>query len=216
MSMQIGSLSPCYQRSSCAEVLSAIFARDTNLCVWQRALPDNLQNYVSILQSQTQYLNLTRQVSAQSVTTLLSPCLPEAEGKAAFIEDIRLLTEMLICLFDCQYAGLRLRLLDGAMCPRFHTDKLICRMLCSYNTLGTQWLGNAAIDRSKLGHGSGGLDDAHSGLYSDTTAVCNATAGDVLLLKGEAWPDNEGGGVVHRSPAVPDGTKRLLLTLDPM
>lgn len=204
-----------YQTSAKARVLSAIFARETNLCVWQRVLPEPVQRYVELLHKQA-HLNLTRQVNAQNITELLAPYLPEGGGKTAFLEDITLITEMLICLFDCQHAGLRLRLLEGAMCPRFHTDKLICRMLCSYSTVGTQWLDNAQIDRRKLGHGSGGLDDQHCGLYSGSDAVRSATAGDVLLLKGEAWPGNQGQGVVHRSPAVPDGNKRLLLTLDPM
>jgi hypothetical protein len=38
--------------------------------------------------------------------------------------------------------------------------------------------------------------------------------GDVALFKGEAWEGNEGFGVVHRSPSVPDNTQRLLLTID--
>ncbi|GGD76587.1 DUF1826 domain-containing protein [Lacimicrobium alkaliphilum] len=121
---------PSYQISTHAQVLSAIFARETNLCVWQRTLPDSTQRYIALLQKHTRYLNLTRQVTAQNVTELLAPCLPEGEGKTVLIEDIALLTEMLICLFDCQ-------------------------------------------------------------------------------------PDNEGRGVVHRSPALAAGTKRLLLTLDP-
>ncbi|GAL13442.1 hypothetical protein JCM19233_4444 [Vibrio astriarenae] len=34
------------------------------------------------------------------------------------------------------------------------------------------------------------------------------------LLKGESWYNNENMGLVHRSPAVPDGECRLLLTMD--
>ena len=40
------------------------------------------------------------------------------------------------------------------------------------------------------------------------------TVGDVALLKGELWEGNEHAGLVHRSPLVPEGEKRLLLTLD--
>jgi hypothetical protein len=36
----------------------------------------------------------------------------------------------------------------------------------------------------------------------------------VALLKGESWENNEGAGLVHRSPAVKSGQQRLLLTLD--
>jgi hypothetical protein len=34
------------------------------------------------------------------------------------------------------------------------------------------------------------------------------------LLKGEAWIGNENGGLVHRSPNLTGGARRLLLTLD--
>ncbi|MCP3699547.1 MAG: DUF1826 domain-containing protein [Aliivibrio sp.] len=36
----------------------------------------------------------------------------------------------------------------------------------------------------------------------------------MALLKGEGWFENEGGGLVHRSPSLTNGDKRLLLTLD--
>jgi hypothetical protein len=34
------------------------------------------------------------------------------------------------------------------------------------------------------------------------------------LLKGERWQGNEGRGLVHRSPPLVAGERRLLLTLD--
>tara|TARA_R110000782_G_scaffold50302_3_gene109162 strand:- start:127 stop:561 length:435 start_codon:yes stop_codon:yes gene_type:complete len=39
-------------------------------------------------------------------------------------------------------------------------------------------------------------------------------AGQVALLKGERWQGNEGRGLVHRSPPLVAGERRLLLTLD--
>ena len=38
--------------------------------------------------------------------------------------------------------------------------------------------------------------------------------GHVALVKGERWVGNEGRGLIHRSPALPAGERRLLLTLD--
>jgi hypothetical protein len=38
-----------------------------------------------------------------------------------------------------------------------------------------------------------------------------------VLLKGDAWPGNEGRGAVHRSPAVRgNDAKRVLLAIDPL
>ena len=36
----------------------------------------------------------------------------------------------------------------------------------------------------------------------------------VAVLKGEGWRGNQYAGLVHRSPAIPQGESRLLLTLD--
>lgn len=38
--------------------------------------------------------------------------------------------------------------------------------------------------------------------------------GDVAIMKGDSWDGNAGAGLVHRSPDVPYGEQRLLLTLD--
>ena len=41
-----------------------------------------------------------------------------------------------------------------------------------------------------------------------------AGGGDLLLLKGHAFSGNYGLGAVHKSPEVPGGARRLLLTVD--
>lgn len=38
--------------------------------------------------------------------------------------------------------------------------------------------------------------------------------GHVALVKGERWLGNEGRGLIHRSPSLAPGQRRLLLTLD--
>ena len=50
--------------------------------------------------------------------------------------------------------------------------------------------------------------------FSNNTCIQRLESGDVALLKGELWPDNEGLGLVHRSPNASDENKRLLLSLD--
>lgn len=53
-----------------------------------------------------------------------------------------------------------------------------------------------------------------AGLIKAGAPVRQLTPFSVALLKGDAWPDNEGRGLVHRSPAVKDGDQRILITLD--
>ncbi|GAM59028.1 hypothetical protein JCM19231_3217 [Vibrio ishigakensis] len=130
------------------------------------------------------------------------------------VQDIELLVEMFSCLFELKKVGVRLTSLDVAMCPRFHVDHVPCRLVSTYHGVATEWLAHTDVDRTKLGHGSKGLSDAQSGLYPNPDCVKQLSTGDVALLKGESWLGNTEGGLVHRSPGVPSGQQRLLLTLD--
>ena len=129
-------------------------------------------------------------------------------------EDITLLVDMFCHLFDLNRAGIRLTTLDRAMCPRFHVDRVPCRLITTYRGVATQWLHHHNVDRSKLGHGNQGKPDEESGLFKTSTDIQHLDQGDVALLKGELWQDNEGAGLVHRSPQLENNTRRLLLTLD--
>ena len=100
------------------------------------------------------------------------------------------------------------------MCPRFHVDWVPCRLLTTYDGGGTQWLPHDLVDRRKLGPGSGGLPDECSGIIQICRGYSTIKSGDVALLKGENWIGNEGSGLVHRSPQLFDGEKRLLFSLD--
>ena len=73
---------------------------------------------------------------------------------------------------------------------------------------------HSCVDRTKLGAGSEGKSDDESGLFSQASDIQQLNEGDVALLKGEYWQGNEGAGLVHRSPMVPQDSLRLLLTLD--
>jgi len=99
------------------------------------------------------------------------------------------------------------------MCPKFHVDRVPCRLVTTYSGTATQWLPHQSVDRTKLGTGSNGKSDEVSGLYHRND-MRQLSVGDVALLKGESWSGNEGAGLVHRSPGLADGEKRLLLTLD--
>lgn len=100
------------------------------------------------------------------------------------------------------------------MCPRFHSDRVLCRLITTYRGAATEWLHDGAVKRERLGTGSRSLPDGRSGLYRRATDVQRLDEGDVALLKGDAWEGNEGGGLIHRSPDARPGGARLLLTLD--
>lgn len=92
---------------------------------------------------------------------------------------------------DSTAVGFRLKLLEKAMCPRFHTDHVALRLLVTYSGAGTEWQRDAdATEHQQIG------------------------AGDVALLKGSAWNDTKDEAIWHRSPQT-TGT-RLLLSMDPV
>ena len=124
------------------------------------------------------------------------------------------MVDMFCCLFELQRTGLRLSVLDRPMCPRFHVDRVPCRLVTTYEGCATDWLPHASVNRTKLGMGSNGMPDNKSGLFESTTDIQTLNCAEVALLKGELWENNENAGLVHRSPEVPAGQTRLLLTLD--
>jgi hypothetical protein len=126
---------------------------------------------------------------------------------------VRTLSHAFAELVGASRLGVRLLRLDAPMCPRFHTDFVGVRLLTTYCGPGTEWLDDADVDRSRLGHRSGGEPDERSGLLRPGTVVRQLPEGAVGLLKGEAWPGNAAHGVVHRSPAV-RGHKRIVFSLD--
>ena len=136
--------------------------------------------------------------------------------KKAFCDHIALLTDMFSTLFETKRVGLRLTMLDRAMCPKFHVDRVPCRLVSTFAGVATEWLPHHKVDRSKLGAGSLGVEDELSGIMSSINDIQQMSAGDVALLKGEGWYNNENAGAVHRSPALANNSRRLLLTLDVM
>ena len=109
---------------------------------------------------------------------------------------------------------LRLDGIDHPMCPRFHTDKLKCRLVTTYVGPATQWIPHQLVNRSKLGYGNEGKPDNESGLFNSENDIKQLDTGHVAFLKGESWKGNNGSGLVHRSPHEDKGYKRLYMTID--
>ena len=220
---QVKPAEPLYRRAaieSNANVLPQIYNQDTNIVIWQRDLKQTLTNAVNTLITANALKPLELAVSPDDAFDQLIKALkPEDNNRdeiKALCEDITLLVEMFCCLFDLKHAGLRLKILDKPMCPRFHVDKIPCRLVTTYQGVATQWLNHSDVNRSKLGTGNLGKPDEESGLIKSLNNIKQLTEGDVALLKGEYWDENEGAGLVHRSPplAGTNSAPRLLLTLD--
>lgn len=189
-------------------VLSDIYNDHINISIWQRDISRNLsiavKNYIEE-SSSTRTLPII--VNPLDVKEQLTKQLPNFPLRNYLIEDITNIIDMFCYLFDLEQVGLRLAIIDRAMCPRFHVDHVPCRLVTTYSGTGTEWLYNEKVDRSLLGK-------ADNPFLNEDTNIQKLNVGDIALLKGEAWIGNSGSGIVHRSPNIVDGEKRLLLTLD--
>jgi hypothetical protein len=203
--------------SGTPEVFADIYRDDINIAIWQRTLSDPLLLAVNEILKTATRLEIAEAVTAKSVHSKLYQTLGETDAVKVLSDDITLLVDMFCCVFDLKRAGLRLTALDHAMCPRFHFDRIPCRLVTTFHGVATEWLPHQLVDRSKLGAGHQGKTDEQSGLFHSIDDIRQLSQGDVALLKGEFWQDNEGAGLVHRSPVQGQGSineRRLLLTLD--
>lgn len=193
------------------EVLTHILEDRINLAIWQRQVPLHIAEFGTLLLSlgeplaESLSLDLFDDDAEPNLHGLASG-FSDLEGYQGFIADISWLVSAFACLLGARCIGLRLRVLDKAMCPRFHVDHVPVRLITTYAGIGSQWLREGVLDRRQLGKTSAEPQDA--------SQIQQIGCGDVALLKGEKWRGNEGYGLIHRSPQPSPGERRLILTLD--
>ncbi|AHL76818.1 hypothetical protein CH92_17670 [Stutzerimonas stutzeri] len=180
-----------------------------NLAVWKRPLPQPIADFAQALLVLGEPLaeSLTLEPNADDLQLPpLAKAYRDIVGHAGFVADVAWLTSAFACLIDARRVGLRLRILDKAMCPRFHVDHVPLRLITTYAGVGSEWLREDAMPRQRLGEPSAEPADIRN--------IEHLRAGEVALFKGEKWQGNEGAGIIHRSPPVGSGERRLILTLD--
>jgi hypothetical protein len=193
-------------------VLSDIYKAENNIAIWQRKLPATLQNSVKTFLAFNPTFQKEMILTPQDTLSRISESFDNNMTEVS--EDIAELVDMFCYLFELKQAGMRLKVLDRAMCPKFHVDKVPCRLVTTYQGMATEWLPHELVDQTKLGWGCNGLPDNESGLYQSESDIQRLDCGDVALLKGTLWEGNENAGLVHRSPGLIANEKRLILTLD--
>ncbi|RXJ75992.1 succinylglutamate desuccinylase [Arcobacter sp. F155] len=193
-------------------VLSDIYQEKINIAIWQRERPNSLKSsvkdFLELNPTFQKEMTLTPQDALSRVNEFFDNKMTEVS------EDIAELVDMFCYLFELKEAGVRLKVLDKAMCPKFHVDKVPCRLVTTYQGTATEWLPHEVVDQTKLGWGCNGLPDSESGLYQSESNIQQLACGDVALIKGTLWDGNENAGLVHRSPELIANEKRLILTLD--
>jgi hypothetical protein len=187
--------------------LAKIYEADVNAAIWVRS--GGVFDASALTDTSSLSLNISAGLPADAVGDWLAEQLPE--GLGSLRADIVELAAMYACLFDTAYLGLRLKTLDAPMCPRFHVDRVTCRLLSTYAGAGTEYLVNEDVGRRRL---RGPLGQQYQSLeIGEDAKIHRMPVAAVALCKGEAWPGNEGAGFVHRSPD-PAGSPRLVLSID--
>lgn len=184
--------------------LADIYQDSISMAVWRRQLEGNVSHYAVSLAQRSPCFQTRFIQSPTRVLSHLQNELPLGKHRQAFICDVALVVDMFACLFELKAVGVRLAVLNKAMCPKFHVDHVPCRLLCTYTGAGTLWHDHAQVRR---------FDNGSLAPLSDARPN-QLNAGDVALLKGESWVGNEGRGQVHCSPEATDASRRLVLTLD--
>jgi hypothetical protein len=129
---------------------------------------------------------------------------PFGESCDAFVADIASLVAKFAALAAARSVRLRLNVVTGDDCCRWHRDCVPLRLICTYIGPGTLWIPPALVAAALAKP-----DD-------DAPQVLALEAGDVALFKGCGWPgQGHDVGVVHRSPRIAGtGITRLVLVLD--
>lgn len=198
-----------------ATVLTDIYRAEVNMAIWQRSLDQKLLDYSQQLAVNCPELQMRLVGTPDSIAAQLAENLPTvneaADGHQLLVSDIVHVVEMFSCLFELKQVGLRLAVLRKAMCPKFHVDRVPCRLLCTYTGEGTHWhlAENIEINSEIIGK-----HKVRSVNPKDASQQQQLNVGEVALLKGEEWLGNEGRGLVHRSPPASNNSPRLVLTLD--
>lgn len=141
--------------------------------------------------------------------------LPEGAMKDFLAADIATLTRTMGQLLQRRHVHVELAVNRSDSCRKIHTDNVSLRLLCTYAGPGTEWLPDEDLLRERLG--ASGLDAAvaNRAVLRPGGRVRHCDPGDILLLKGEAYPGNRGRGAAHRSPPIAaDGLSRLVLKID--
>ena len=203
-----------HARGSEPEILTEIYQDAVNIAIWETEISTKLESAVKSVMASSYDLQLSEVILIKSAEDQLQKILGVDDTFAELRNDVLELVDMFCCLFGLERTGLRLATLNRAMCPRFHVDHVPCRLLKTYTGIATQWIPHERLDRTKLGVNRHNQPDELSGLFQRETDIENLQSGHVALLKGERWVGNEGTGLVHRSPRLNKGERRLLLSLD--
>lgn len=188
--------------------------REINVALWRRSLGGRLAEVSSRLDNLVG-LDVHLWGTPEDVITRLS-AWAQFLAEPELLDDVTQLAHLFAGISGEPKIGLKLGLHTKRQCPLLHEDCVGLRMICTYAGPGTLWADDESINRDQLGfRGDPTIEEANNRILRPGASLNQASAGDVLILKGCAWPGNWGRGAIHVSPDVqPSDPPRLLLVVD--
>lgn len=195
-----------------ASVLSSILQPDVNLSLWRRPVDPAINKELSALQA-GQLPDVRCRTSATTFHNDLSALLEQQGLDPATLDhwraDLRQLADRFFEVSGMHDVKMRIETVATDACRRFHVDRTHLRLLCTYRGPGTEWLPDIQVDREAQASGAPNDCIVRDGKPSQFEPFW------VGILKGDAYPDNAGHGLVHRSPPIAGtGQTRVLFCLD--
>lgn len=197
------------QTGTTPDVLHRITQPGNDLVVWQRSNAMPWTAWLNALPLDALPVGRVELQTAEALAVLHETCnasgTPMGPMRDLFTCDMADLIGRFAAITGTDTVALRMDVVTGNACRRWHRDCLPLRMICTYRGPGTLWVPPA---RAPLA-----LNHADDELASQASQL---QAGDVALFKGCGWAgQSHDAGTVHRSPRMEGtGLMRLVLVLD--
>jgi len=181
--------------------LSAIHEPGIGMALWDRAPLPSLQTWInrlSVEQVPTMRTVLRPKAVPEAIDVAFAAAgTPEVAERDHLSDDIAGLAEMFAGLMAVPYIRVRLENVRGDACTKFHLDRVVARLICTYRGPGTQY-GLARAD-------------------GEPTPVHSVPAGVPAIFRGALSPAADRSPLLHRSPQITGtGATRLVLVIDPI
>lgn len=185
-------------------VFSSLAEAEVDTVVYRRALDpalalaldDAAQGWIA---PASRVLDPSQRSLPEALASLVANAPSSVRG--ALVEDVARCLQWLSSAAGARPVLATLGSVVGDECARFHQDFVRVRLLVTYAGPGTVLVHRSAVDRHALAHPVACEHEANRAIVRDPRGVTSAARGDVVLLKGGAWP-SIAHGAVHRSPSV--------------
>ena len=182
------------------EVLNEIANEDCNLAIWERDVPVEAKG---LFDHETENLRISvpSRDPGPALRSALKECkFKDGKNRRSLVNDILTLCGIFRDLTASPSIEIRLEIVSGNSCWKFHSDYVEMRLISAYLGRGTQWINIRDAERVANG--------------LEPEAINELGSGDVGLFKGRIGTNQP---AIHRSPPINgSGEKRLLLVLNPV